>query len=193
MSTDLVLVAKSVEQSFGGLIHKRIPGALQQVTNVIDARSHSRINALVSDARERGAKITTVKGEGFASTSVIEHVTADMNFWITESFGPLLGIRTFESDDEAVRMVNDSPYGLSGAIFSRNHLRALKMAKKLEVGAVHVNSATVHDEASLPHGHSCYQSSSVQLIDWLIDYVTIQSSQVVPSDFGRRFNLVSSN
>ena len=41
--------------------------------------------------------------------------------------------------------------------------------------------------------HSCYQSSSVQLIDWLIDYVTIQSSQVVPSDFGRRFNLVSSN
>jgi acyl-CoA reductase-like NAD-dependent aldehyde dehydrogenase len=152
MSTDLVLVAKAVEQSFGELVHERMSDALQQVTNVIDARSHSRINALVGDARERGAKVTTAKGEGSASTSIIEQVTIEMAFWRTESFGPMLGIRAFEGDDTAVRMVNDSPYGLSGAIFSRNHLRALKMAKKLEVGAVHVNSATVHDEASLPHG-----------------------------------------
>lgn len=80
MSTDLVLVAKSVEQSFGELVHKQMSGALHEVTDVIDARSHSRINALVRDARECGAKVRTAKGEGSASMSVIEQATTKIEF-----------------------------------------------------------------------------------------------------------------
>jgi acyl-CoA reductase-like NAD-dependent aldehyde dehydrogenase len=75
-----------------------------------------------------------------------------MDFWSQESFGPLLGLRAFDDEKEAVSLANESPYGLSGAVFSRNHMRALKLAKTLHTGAVHVNSSTVHDEVSLPHG-----------------------------------------
>jgi acyl-CoA reductase-like NAD-dependent aldehyde dehydrogenase len=87
-----------------------------------------------------------------ASTTFLEDVAQGMDFWSAESFEPLLGLVVYDDEEEAVKMVNDSSFGLSGAIFSRNHLNALKIAKKLHTGAVHANSATVHDEATLPHG-----------------------------------------
>lgn len=58
----------------------------------------------------------------------------------------------YEAEEQAVKIVNDSLYGLSGAIFSRNHMNALSLAKKIHTGAIHINSATVHDEPTLPHG-----------------------------------------
>jgi acyl-CoA reductase-like NAD-dependent aldehyde dehydrogenase len=54
--------------------------------------------------------------------------------------------------EDPVTLVNESLYGLSCAIFSQDYLKALKMAKLINTGAVHINSATVHDEPSLPHG-----------------------------------------
>ncbi|PVH98232.1 ALDH-like protein [Periconia macrospinosa] len=83
---------------------------------------------------------------------LLEDVAQGMDFWSAESFGPLLGLAVYDDEEDAVQVVNSSLFGLSGAIFSRNHLNALKMATRLHTGAVHVNSATVHDEATLPHG-----------------------------------------
>ncbi|KAF2496522.1 aldehyde dehydrogenase [Lophium mytilinum] len=153
MSTDMVLVAQSVEQQFRTILHQKRPNAvLQQVTEVISLKSRSRIDALVSNAVEKGAATTAVEVGTCGPSVVIEDVTPDMDFWKQEAFGPLLGLRVFDEEDVAVQMVNHSPYGLSGAIFSRNYLKALKLAKKLDMGAIHINSATVHDEACLPHG-----------------------------------------
>ncbi|KAF2801521.1 putative aldehyde dehydrogenase [Mytilinidion resinicola] len=152
MSTDLVLVAQLVEQQFRRLLHQKLSDGSQQVTEVISQKSRSRIDALVSNAVQKGASTTTAETGTRASSIIIGDVTPHMEFWEQESFGPLLGLRVFDEEEAAIQMVNDSPYGLSGAIFSRNYLKALKLAKRLNMGAVHINSATVHDEACLPHG-----------------------------------------
>ena len=152
MSTDIVLVARSVERRFRELLHQQLPNAEQQVTTLINAKSASRIDTLVANAKDGGAATKTVESAFDASPTIIDGITSTMDFWSQESFGPLLGLRAFDDEKEAVSLANESSYGLSGAIFSRDHMRALKLAKRLHTGAVHVNSSTVHDEVSLPHG-----------------------------------------
>ncbi|KAJ4362946.1 hypothetical protein N0V83_010063 [Neocucurbitaria cava] len=152
MSTDVVLVARSVEQQFRNLVRTKLSQGAQQVTEVINAKSQLRITELVKNAMENGAEKTTVKSGSRDLPVMIENITPTMDFWTQEAFGPLLGLRAFDSEGEAVKIVNDCQYGLSGAIFSRNHMRALKLAKMLNTGAVHINSGTVHDEPCLPHG-----------------------------------------
>ncbi len=58
----------------------------------------------------------------------------------------------FDTDEEAIEIANDTEYGLSGAVFTENLGRGLKIAKEIDSGAIHINSMSVHDEAMLPHG-----------------------------------------
>jgi benzaldehyde dehydrogenase (NAD) len=57
-----------------------------------------------------------------------------------------------KGDDEAVKIANDTEYGLSSAVFSRDIPRALNVAKRIQSGICHINSSTVHDEAQMPFG-----------------------------------------
>ena len=57
-----------------------------------------------------------------------------------------------EGDDEAVDIVNECRCGLPAAIYPQQHFRALRLAQKLKVGAIHINGSTVHGESTLPHG-----------------------------------------
>jgi acyl-CoA reductase-like NAD-dependent aldehyde dehydrogenase len=59
---------------------------------------------------------------------------------------------TVDSDDDAIRLANDTEYGLSASIFTEDLRRAFRIAKKIQSGAVHINSMSVHDESALPHG-----------------------------------------
>jgi acyl-CoA reductase-like NAD-dependent aldehyde dehydrogenase len=61
-------------------------------------------------------------------------------------------VQRVDGDDEAVRVANDSEFGLSSAIFSRDVSRALALAKRIESGICHINGPTVHDEAQMPFG-----------------------------------------
>lgn len=151
MATDIVLVARPIEEQLRTALHEKIQQKASFVTDVVDAKSRTRVDALLKNAEDQGAFIKNAKVSG-RSPSIIEDITPDMNFWTMESFGPLLGLRVFDDEKDAIEMMNGSQYGLSGAIFSRNHLHALHLAKQLQTGAVHVNSSTVHDEACLPHG-----------------------------------------
>ncbi|OCL10827.1 aldehyde dehydrogenase [Glonium stellatum] len=75
-----------------------------------------------------------------------------MELYRTESFGPSVSVVVVEDEEEAVQVANDTEYGLSGAVFTRDLARGLRVARRIESGAVHINAMTVHDECSLPHG-----------------------------------------
>lgn len=152
MATDIVLVARSVEQEFRKVIRANMPKASQDVLTVINEKSQIRIRELVYDAKRKGAKISPDEEGYLDSAFILEDVTEEMDFWRTESFAPLIGLVVYEAEEQAVKIVNDSLHGLSGAIFSRNHMNALSLAKKIHTGAININSATVHDEPTLPHG-----------------------------------------
>ncbi|KAH6668250.1 putative aldehyde dehydrogenase [Halenospora varia] len=175
MSTDTVLVAISLylESRKMLLAVLRSPDLLPQITRMITTKATTRVRSLITDALQHGATIhissqdstdTTEDGDSghkvnhelesrdSVPATVIEGVNSKMRVYTEESFGPLVSIKAVEGDDEAVGIVNECRYGLSAAIHTRNHYKALYLAKRLRVGAIHINGSTVHDESTLPHG-----------------------------------------
>ncbi|KAF5250702.1 hypothetical protein FANTH_4145 [Fusarium anthophilum] len=156
MSTDLVLVEKDIADEFRAELTKLLQSKNGSSYRLVGPKSQSRVQALVSDAEAKGSSVKSSIGHQTDSTlipvTILDSINSSMDFLRTESFGPCLGIVAVSDGDEAVKIVNDSDYGLSGAIWTRNQYAALEMARRLQVGAVHINSSTVHDEATLPHG-----------------------------------------
>jgi succinate-semialdehyde dehydrogenase/glutarate-semialdehyde dehydrogenase len=99
----------------------------------------------VEDAAAKGATIQAggrARGEGgarFFEPTLLTGVTKEMLVWREETFGPVLPIRTFRDEEEAIREANDSPFGLSAYVFGRDVRRAEAVAERLEAGTVVVN------------------------------------------------------
>lgn len=113
-----------------------------------------KMDALIADAKAKGGKVIaggTRKGAVHEAT-VIDHVTPDMHVYAEESFGPVKPIIRISGDDEAVRVANDTEYGLSAAVFSRDVQRAMAVANRIESGICHINGPTVADEPQMPFG-----------------------------------------
>jgi len=112
------------------------------------------MDALIQDAVSKGGKVLAGgKREGsIVDATIIDHVTPDMNIYTQESFGPVKPIIRVRDADEAIRVANDTEYGLSSAIFSQDVKRALALSKKLATGICHINGPTVADEAQMPFG-----------------------------------------
>ena len=75
-----------------------------------------------------------------------------MRLYAEESFGPVVAIIRAATTDDAIRIANESEFGLSAAVFGRDTMRALAVAKRIESGICHINGPTVHDEAQMPFG-----------------------------------------
>jgi acyl-CoA reductase-like NAD-dependent aldehyde dehydrogenase len=161
MSTERILIHKSIAEPFSQ--------ALKETTNQIfgpNAPSPVLVSSvgviknkkLLSDATSKGAKV--LLGDANAKEDqdtkmrpvILADVTKDMDLYYTESFGPSVALYTFETEEEALELANDTEYGLAGAIFTEDLAAGLRVAKGYETGAVHINSMTVHDESALPHG-----------------------------------------
>jgi benzaldehyde dehydrogenase (NAD) len=112
------------------------------------------VKGLVDDAVSRGASLVTggePDGPLFPPT-VLANVTPEMRVYSEESFGPVVGIVPVGDAEEAVRVANDTEYGLAAAVFGRDVESALDVARRIESGICHVNGSTVHDEPQMPFG-----------------------------------------
>lgn len=110
----------------------------------------------VSEAVQKGAKLhfggKPANSEGnFFEPTILTHITRDNPAYFEEFFGPVAQIYVVQDDEEAVRLANDSHYGLGGAIFSRDIERAKGLASRIETGMVYINWLT-DTAAELPFG-----------------------------------------
>ncbi len=122
--------------------------------SVVDRSAADRVTSLVLDAVAKGAKLAAggqVSGT-LINAHVLDNVTPEMRIYDEESFGPVTTVVRVRGDEEAIRVANDTPYGLSSAVFSRDVPRAMAVAKRLDTGICHINGPTVHDEAQMPFG-----------------------------------------
>lgn len=163
MSTERIIVHRAVaaafEAKFTAAINKFFPAAADAPV-LIHAPAVDKNKALLRDARDKGA--TLVHGHEFDTAHeatatrlrpvVVKGITEDMQLYKTESFGPSVALYEVDSEEEALRLANDTEYGLSSAVFTEDLRRGLRIAKGIETGACHINSMTVHDEPALPHG-----------------------------------------
>ena len=155
------LVHRSVAEEFASLLSERM-AALKvghgldpetQVGPVIDETSRKGLVELVEDAVSRGALVTTggqaISGPGtFFQPTVVTNVPSESRMFGEEIFGPIAGVTVFDDLDEAVRLANDTEYGLAAYLYSRDVERGLRTAERLDFGMVGLNRAIVSNAAA---------------------------------------------
>jgi acyl-CoA reductase-like NAD-dependent aldehyde dehydrogenase len=162
MSTEKVVADRSVAEALGEKLAARAARLTTgdprdqgtMVGPVVDDAARERIMGLVEDATAKGARVLAggdADGNVIAPT-VLADVTPAMRVYEEESFGPVVTIVPVDGDDEAVRVANDTQYGLAAAVFGEDADRALAIARRIESGICHVNASTVHDEPQMPFG-----------------------------------------
>ena len=118
------------------------------------AQSVQRITELVEDAVSKGATLPVpMQTDGaLMHPLIVNGITPEMKLYAQESFGPVVTMTTFDTVEEAIRLANDSEYGLSSAVFTQNVNTGIEIAKQIDSGLCHINGPTVHDEAQAPFG-----------------------------------------
>jgi len=159
MSADRILVDRKIAPAFIDKLAARTAAlkaaaAGAPLAGMVDPAAAARVDAMLRDARERGADVIQSGGldGNILQPAIVDRVTPDMRVYQEESFGPIVSVLRFDTDEEAIRLANDSEYGLSSAVFSRDLGRAMAVARRIESGICHINGPTVHDEAQMPFG-----------------------------------------
>jgi benzaldehyde dehydrogenase (NAD) len=162
MSTERIIVVKAVAEEFV----RRFAAKAQAMPTgdpregktplgaVVDLKTVKHVNALIDDAISKGAKLLAGgKADGvLMSATVVDGVTDTMSLYREESFGPVVGVIRAADEADAIRLANDSEYGLSAAVFTRDAARGLRVARQIRSGICHINGPTVHDEPQMPFG-----------------------------------------
>jgi acyl-CoA reductase-like NAD-dependent aldehyde dehydrogenase len=162
MSTERIVVDHRVADQFADKLAARASSLKvgdprdpsTQIGPLINAGALDRVSELVEDAVEKGAQLLTGgEADGLVyQPTVLRGVTSDMRIYREESFGPSVSIIEVDGAEEAINVANDTEYGLSASIFSRDVGRAEQLARRIQSGICHINDATVHDEPQVPFG-----------------------------------------
>ena len=155
------LVERSVADDFAERLAARM-GAMRlgpgtdpecEVGPLIDGRAQEKVTQLVTDAVEAGATVRTGGGTPdlpgwYVEPTVVTDVAADDPLLVTEIFGPVAPVVTFDDEDEAVAAANATPFGLAAYVYSGDLGRALRVAEALDVGMVGINRGLISDPAA---------------------------------------------
>ncbi|PTS87310.1 salicylaldehyde dehydrogenase [Sphingomonas sp. HMWF008] len=162
MSTERIIVLDSVADAFVAKFKEKVGGMAvgdpragnTPLGAVVDQKTVDHVRDLIDDALAHGAELL-VGGEAngvLMPAHVIDKVTAEMRLFRDESFGPVVGVIRAADEAEAIALANDTEYGLSAAVFTRDTARGLRVARQIQSGICHINGPTVHDEAQMPFG-----------------------------------------
>ena len=146
MSTERIIAVAAVADEFARRFAEKASGMPAAAVGEL-ASEDSSVRALIDDALAKGAREIAS-----GPAAVIDGVTRDMRLYHDESFGPVVGIIRVADEEEAIRTANDSEYGLSASVFTRDAARGLKVARRIRSGICHVNGPTVQDEPHMPFG-----------------------------------------
>ncbi len=152
ISVERVYVIETIANKFIGLVKKKIASLKygqdkenMDMGSLADNRQHTIVLNHIKDAKNKGGKIS-VGGENrddlggyFIEPTIVENVNHNMNIMKKETFGPEIAIMRVKNEEEAIKMANDTTYGLAASVFSKNKKRARKVAKQLKSGSVCIN------------------------------------------------------
>jgi benzaldehyde dehydrogenase (NAD) len=162
MSTERIIVVESAANAF---LEKLVRKAKTMKAGdpregatplgaLVDAKARVKMEELIADAVAKGARRMTgdTGGGVLMSATVVAGVTKAMRLYSEESFGPVVAVIAAKDEADAIRLANDSPYGLSAAVFTTDTSRGFRVARRINSGMCHINGSTVHDEAQMPFG-----------------------------------------
>lgn len=161
MSTERIIVDETIADQFVAKLAARAsqlpagdPRGHVVLGSLISLDAAKKMEELIADATAKGAKLVAggKRSGTVVEATLLDHVTPEMRVYAEESFGPVKPIIRVSGEEEAIRIANDTEYGLSSAVFSRNVQRAMAVAARIESGICHINGPTVHDEAQMPFG-----------------------------------------
>jgi benzaldehyde dehydrogenase (NAD) len=162
MSTERIIVVAAVADEFAEKFRAKAASmaagdpalGITPLGAVVDPATVAHVEAMIADATAKGAtQLTGGASNGVVMpATVIDKVTPAMRLYDEESFGPVVGIIRAADEEDAIRIANDSEYGLSAAVFTRDVARGLTVARRIRSGMCHINGPTVHDEAQMPFG-----------------------------------------
>ena len=166
MCTDRIIIHHSLAEAFIPRYVERVqalaagnpadPATI--VGPLINTRAAQRVSALVHDAAAKGATLLTGDGaiQGPNGTLirpvVLTGVTADMDIFAAEIFGPATVIHPVDSTEAAIDLANDTEYGLTGGVISRDLNAALDVVSRVRSGIIHINDQGIGDEPMAPFG-----------------------------------------
>ena len=165
MSVEKILVHENIFEEFLAKFKERasklkVGDPTEELDHIIgpliNDRQADRVKYQIEDAVKKGAKIElggNVNGR-FVDPTIITNITSDMSLYQDETFGPVVFVMPFKSDEEAVNIANDTEYGLSSGVITKDEYRGLEIAQKLETGMCHINCSSVNDEPHAPFGGS---------------------------------------
>ena len=163
ISTQRIYVHSSIATEFTAALAEHVNtlvvgDPMDEATDVSALISHSeteRVAGWIDEAVAAGARVVTGAGRGprdVLMPTVLADVTPDMKVCAAEVFGPVVAIQTYDDLDDALRMANDSAFGLQAAIFTQNLTNAIKAFQTLDFGGVLVNEVPTFRTDQMPYG-----------------------------------------
>lgn len=161
MSTEKIIVHKKISKAFQKKFVETIENIFPskgEAPVLITNDAVDKTKGLLRDATSKGADLLhgDIHAEEISKTRmrpiVVNNVTPEMHLYRQESFAPTVSLIEVETEEEALRIANDTEYGLISAVFTENLRTGLRFAREIDAGSVHINNMTIHDEMALPHG-----------------------------------------